>query len=221
VGVGNQGGALWWPLAPRTGSGGHYRSGDAARDQHLVSGHQSASHEQPKTTSGPRVSTPLVEIVRLYGLRAWVEQSYKQVKTTLGWAQYQVRSSRAIQRHWILVYCAFTFCWWQAAQQSGADAWAGDPARQPSASAHSHRAASTKKVPPRPQRNPSYRGPPRFGRCAAGWSRPSCSSAISGPSRRCPRRSCFKIYLTGCGAARDRYLFYGLTAVNKLLLVRK
>jgi hypothetical protein len=32
-------------------------------------------------------------------------------------SQYQVRSSRAIQRHWILVYCAFTFCWWQAAQQ--------------------------------------------------------------------------------------------------------
>jgi SRSO17 transposase len=65
-----------------------------------------------KTGSLPAVD--LVEVVRLYGLRRWVEQSYKQVKTTLGWAQYQVRSDRAIRRHWTLVYCAFTFCWWHA-----------------------------------------------------------------------------------------------------------
>jgi hypothetical protein len=56
----------------------------------------------------------LVELVRLYALRSWVEQSYKQVKHTLGWAQYQVRSDIAIRRHWMLVCCAFTFCWWQA-----------------------------------------------------------------------------------------------------------
>jgi SRSO17 transposase len=56
----------------------------------------------------------LAEIVRLYGLRMWVEQGYKQVKITLGWAQYQVRSDRAIRRHWALVCCAFTFCWWHA-----------------------------------------------------------------------------------------------------------
>jgi hypothetical protein len=88
---------------------------------------------KPKATAGPQVGASLAEVVRLYGLRAWVEQSYKQVKTTLGWAQYQVRSSRGIQRHWILVYCAFTFCWWQAAQQPGADGWVGDPAHQPGA----------------------------------------------------------------------------------------
>jgi SRSO17 transposase len=57
----------------------------------------------------------LAELVRLYGLRNWVEQSYKQVKHTLGWAHYQVRSDTAIRRHWTLVCCAFTFCWWQAA----------------------------------------------------------------------------------------------------------
>lgn len=90
-----------------------------------------ATHK-PRAARGPRVGAPVAEIVRLYGLRAWVEQSYKQVKTTLGWAQYQVRSSRAIQRHWILVYCAFTFCWWQAAQQPAASDWVGDPAQQPS-----------------------------------------------------------------------------------------
>jgi len=56
----------------------------------------------------------LAEIVRLYGLRNWVEQSYKQIKQALGWAQYQVRSDRAIRRHWQLICCAFSFCWWAA-----------------------------------------------------------------------------------------------------------
>jgi hypothetical protein len=54
----------------------------------------------------------LDEVVRLYGLRVWIEPSYKQVKQHLGWAQYQVRSDIAIRRHWELVCCAFCFCWW-------------------------------------------------------------------------------------------------------------
>ncbi len=54
----------------------------------------------------------LAEVVRLYGLRVWVEQSYKQVKQHLGWAEYQVRKDIAIRRHWQLVCCAFSFCWW-------------------------------------------------------------------------------------------------------------
>jgi hypothetical protein len=41
-----------------------------------------------------------------------VEQSYKQVKHVLGWSDYQVRSDGAIRRHWQLVCCAFSFCWW-------------------------------------------------------------------------------------------------------------
>ncbi len=67
---------------------------------------------QPQQTIHPVAD--LAEVVRLYGLRNWVEQSYKQVKQSLGWAQYQVRSDRAIRRHWQLVCCAFTFCWWAA-----------------------------------------------------------------------------------------------------------
>jgi hypothetical protein len=53
----------------------------------------------------------LAEVVRLYGLRMWVEQGYKQVKQQLGWADFQVRSDRAIRRHFVLVCCAFSFCW--------------------------------------------------------------------------------------------------------------
>jgi hypothetical protein len=56
----------------------------------------------------------LEEVIRVYGLRMWVEQSYKQVKRALGWSQYQVRSDKAIRRHWQLVWCAFSFCWYHA-----------------------------------------------------------------------------------------------------------
>jgi hypothetical protein len=59
-----------------------------------------------------RIPADLAELVRLYGLRLWVEQSYKQVKGQLGWADFQVRADTAIQRHWQLVCCAFSFCWW-------------------------------------------------------------------------------------------------------------
>ncbi len=64
----------------------------------------------------------LAEVVRLYGLRMWVEQSYKQTKHSLGWSQYQVRSDRAIRRHWELVCCAFSFCWYNQSYSVGDDA---------------------------------------------------------------------------------------------------
>jgi DDE superfamily endonuclease len=65
----------------------------------------------------PFAPAALAEVVRLYGLRVWVEQGYKQVKHELGWADFQVRTDRAIRRHWRLVCCAFSFCWraWFAA----------------------------------------------------------------------------------------------------------
>jgi len=63
------------------------------------------------TTSRRAQPADLADIVRLYGLRNWVEQGYKQVKGELGWADFQVRSDRAIRRHWALVCCAFSFCW--------------------------------------------------------------------------------------------------------------
>jgi hypothetical protein len=66
----------------------------------------------------------LAQVVRLYGLRNWVEQGYKQVKSELGWADFQVRSDRAIRRHWTLVACAFSFCW---------QAWFADHPAQPAA----------------------------------------------------------------------------------------
>jgi hypothetical protein len=54
----------------------------------------------------------------LYGLRNWVEESYKRMKDELGWADFMVRSDRAIRRHWTLVCCAFAFCWWYEAYRA-------------------------------------------------------------------------------------------------------
>jgi SRSO17 transposase len=76
----------------------------------------------PHAATSPIAPADLTEITRLYGLRTWVEQGYKQVKQELGWADWQVRTDRAIRRHWTLVCCAFSFGWW---------AWSRAPADQP------------------------------------------------------------------------------------------
>jgi hypothetical protein len=68
-------------------------------------------HPERRRARPAFASADLAEVVRLYSLRNWVEQSYKQVKGELGWAQFQVRSDRAIRRHWQLVCLAFSFCW--------------------------------------------------------------------------------------------------------------
>jgi hypothetical protein len=65
----------------------------------------------PREADSPHPAAALAEIVRLYSIRNWIEQSYKQVKDELGWADFQVRSDIAIRRHQVLVNCAFSFCW--------------------------------------------------------------------------------------------------------------
>lgn len=76
----------------------------------------------------PLASAEAAEIVRLYGLRQWVEQSYKQTKYALGWSDYQVRSDRAMRRHWALVCCAFSFCWYHQSRAGATLAPAEQPA---------------------------------------------------------------------------------------------
>jgi SRSO17 transposase len=84
----------------------------------------------PRQADSPHPAADLAEIVRIYGIRSWIEQSYKQIKDELGWADFQVRSDIAIRRHQTLVNCAFCFCW---------QAWRTDP-------------------PPAPEPNPRERG---------------------------------------------------------------
>lgn len=79
---------------------------------YLVTNLPAPTQRPGKETLFPPAS--LEEVLRLYGLRMWVEQSYKHVKHALGWSEYQVRSDQAIRRHWQLVCCAFSFCWYHA-----------------------------------------------------------------------------------------------------------
>jgi hypothetical protein len=65
----------------------------------------------PREADSPHPAASLAEIVRIYAIRNWIEQGYKQVKDQLGWADFQVRSDTAIRRHQALVNCAFSFCW--------------------------------------------------------------------------------------------------------------
>ena len=90
---------------------GHRRPGHPAGQGHLVPGHQPARPGGPREADGPHPAAGLAEITRIYGIRNWIEQSYKQVKDELGWADFQVRSDVAIRRHQALVNCAFSFCW--------------------------------------------------------------------------------------------------------------
>ena len=96
----------------------------------------------PRAATSSLAPAELAEVVRLYGLRLWVEQGYKQVKQELGWADFMVRSDQAIQRHWHLVFCAFSFCWqaWFAA--SAPPAHQAAPTDEASASSPEARAAT-------------------------------------------------------------------------------
>src|SRR5260370_16251802 len=54
--------------------------------------------------------------------------------TRLRWSQYQVRSDRAIRRHWQLVCCAFSFCWYHASHPCSSTTEDAREAPEPSAS---------------------------------------------------------------------------------------
>ena len=121
----------WWALEGHAGPYGP----DRAR-RLVIATPDPATLPEPATwyleTTLPLTAADLAEVVRLYGLRHWVEQQYKQVKTSLGWSQYQVRSDRAMRRHWALVQSAFAFCWWAETRTPPASP---PPAEEPDAAA--------------------------------------------------------------------------------------
>jgi hypothetical protein len=112
----------WWaleaecaPYGPEKTSRLVISTTDPASLPHLTSWYLATNLPAPDSKRAEHSelgAADLAEIVRLYSLRSWIEQSYKQVKNSLGWAHYQVRKDIAIRRHWQLVMCAFIFCWW-------------------------------------------------------------------------------------------------------------
>jgi hypothetical protein len=83
--------------------GGYDRSCRVGGPHHLIPADQPAGsgHEASPTRERALSWADVAEVVRLYSLRSWIEQSYKQVKNSLGWAHYQVRKdAAAIRRHY-------------------------------------------------------------------------------------------------------------------------
>jgi hypothetical protein len=139
----------WWAADATLGGWGpdrRLRLVVATTDPASLPGHSSwyLLTNLPRPSGRRAQQANLAEVVRLYGLRNWVEQGYKQVKGELGWADFQVRSDRAIRRHWALVCCAFSFCWQavlaeQPAQPAAPNPQAAAPAAARGATTSGHR----------------------------------------------------------------------------------
>jgi SRSO17 transposase len=66
-------------------------------------------------------------IVTTYAQRNWVEVFYREAKGWLGLSEYQVRDYRSLIRHFILVFCAYTFILWHTKTGGLRRRWASKP----------------------------------------------------------------------------------------------
>jgi SRSO17 transposase len=66
-------------------------------------------------------------IVTTYSQRNWVEVFYREAKGWLGLSEYQVRDYRSLIRHFILVFCAYTFILWHTKTGGLRRRWANKP----------------------------------------------------------------------------------------------
>ena len=66
-------------------------------------------------------------IVRKYSERNWIEVFYREVKGWLGLSEYQLRNKESLMKHFILVFCAYTFIQWQRLTGGLRRRWANKP----------------------------------------------------------------------------------------------
>jgi Transposase DDE domain len=66
-------------------------------------------------------------IVLTYSQRNWVEVFYRDAKCWLGLREYQVRDKNSLEKHFILVLCAYTFILWHKLTGGLARRWANQP----------------------------------------------------------------------------------------------
>ena len=66
-------------------------------------------------------------IVETYGQRNWVEVFYREAKGWLGLSEYQVRDKKGLERHFALVFCAYTFILWHKLTGGLRRRWANKP----------------------------------------------------------------------------------------------
>lgn len=66
-------------------------------------------------------------IVDTYSQRNWVEVFYREASCWLGLKEYQVRDKTSLLRHFILVFCAYTFILWHQLTGGLRRRWASKP----------------------------------------------------------------------------------------------
>ena len=66
-------------------------------------------------------------VVTTYSQRNWVEVFYREAKGWLGLKEYQVRDKISLIRHFILVFCAYTFILWHKLTGGLQRRWANKP----------------------------------------------------------------------------------------------
>jgi SRSO17 transposase len=66
-------------------------------------------------------------VVDTYSERNWVEVFYREAKGWLGLKEYQVRERKSLKRHFILVFCAYTFILWHKLTGGLRRRWANQP----------------------------------------------------------------------------------------------
>ena len=66
-------------------------------------------------------------LVDTYSERNWVEVFYREAKGWLGLSEYQVRDKKSLERHFILVLCAYTFILWHKLTGGLRRRWANKP----------------------------------------------------------------------------------------------
>jgi hypothetical protein len=151
--------------APPAGRGHH-------RPCHLAGAHDLVAADQPAPAGcrRPGASQPGRGGAAVRAAHV-VEQGDKQVKQQLGWADFQVRSDRAICRHFVLVCCALSCCW--HATHGVADPC--QPTSRPRGSGCPHSGCPTCRPILWHPKRPRPRGRPRGG--------PSAPSQRGGPRR--------------------------------------
>ena len=78
------------------------------------------------TNVEPSIVTPQW-IVDTYSQRNWVEVFYREAKGWLGLKEYQVREKKGLERHLVLVFCAYTFILWHKLTGGLRRRWANKP----------------------------------------------------------------------------------------------
>ena len=66
-------------------------------------------------------------IVNKYSGRNWIEVFYREIKGWLGLSEYQLRDKNSLMKHFILVFCAYTFIQWHRLTGGLRRRWANKP----------------------------------------------------------------------------------------------